>query len=214
MILGPSIIGDNSLIFPSTIIGFVRREKLKSLQGSGISSLDELSGGVRLGSNVVVRSGTIIYEDVLVGNNVETGHNVLIRENTEIMDGTLIGSGSIIDGYVRIGGNCSIQSGVYIPKNTLIGDNVFLGPRVTITNDKYPPSRRLLQTVIGSNSVIGANATIIAGIKVGEYAVVAAGAVVTKDVPPRKVVAGVPAKVIGDREDYELKKHAYEEYRV
>jgi len=99
---------------------------------------------------------------------------------------------------------------VYIPRGTVIEDNVFLGPNVVITNDKYPPSKRLDGVKIRRGAVIGANATLIAGIEIGENSVVAAGSVVTKDVPPGKVVAGVPAKPIYDVEVFMRKRVEYE----
>ncbi|WP_243669169.1 hypothetical protein [Vulcanisaeta sp. JCM 16161] len=99
---------------------------------------------------------------------------------------------------------------VYIPRGTVIEDNVFLGPNVVITNDKYPPSKRLDGVKIRRNAVIGANATLIAGIEIGENAVVAAGSVVTKDVPPGVVVAGVPAKPIYSVDVFIRKRVEYE----
>lgn len=209
VILGNSVVGRDTMILGSVFIGFPKRSSLKGT----ITSLEELSrisSGAIIGEGCVIRGGTTIYEDVKIGNRVQTGHNVLIREKTLIGDNVVVGTGTIIDGDVVIGEGTSIQSGVYIPIKARIGKNVFLGPRVVITNDKYPPSTRLVETVIEDNAVVGANAVLVAGVRIGEGAVVAAGAVVTKDVPPRVVVAGVPARIIGDRDSYELKKRLYE----
>lgn len=209
VILGNSVIGRNTMLLGTIIIGFPKRSSLKG----PVTSFEELSGmsnGTIVGESCMIRSGTTIYEDVRIGNRVQTGHNVLIRERTTLGDGVVVGTGTIIDGDAVVGDGTSIQSGVYIPIGARIGKNVFLGPRVVITNDKYPPSSRLVETIIEDNAVIGANAVLVAGVRVGEGAVVAAGAVVTKDVPPRVVVAGVPARVIGDRDSYELKKRLYE----
>jgi acetyltransferase-like isoleucine patch superfamily enzyme len=115
-----------------------------------------------------------------------------------------------VDGRVKIGREVSIQSGVYIPPMSEVGDRVFLAPFVVITNDKYPPSRRLLGVKIENDAVIGANSVLVSGVRIGEGAVVASGAVVTRDVPPRKVVMGVPARVVGTREEYDEKKREYE----
>ena len=208
-ILGRSVIGRNTMLLGSIVIGFPKRSSLRG----GVASLEELSeasSGAVIGESCVIRGGTTIYEDVRIGNKVQTGHNVLIRERTTIGNDVVVGTGTIIDGDVVVGDGTSIQSGVYIPIGARIGKGVFLGPRVVITNDKYPPSSRLVETVIEDNAVIGANAVLVAGVRVGEGAVVAAGAVVTKDVPPRTVVAGVPARIIGDRDSYELKKRLYE----
>ncbi|RLE48429.1 MAG: N-acetyltransferase, partial [Candidatus Methanomethylicota archaeon] len=156
------------------------------------------------------RSGAVIYENVRIGDNLETGHRVLVRENTVIGSNVRIGTNTIIDGGVRIGDDVNIQSSVYIPPRCVIEDGVFIGPRACLTNDRYPPSERLEGVVVKRGAVIGANSTLISGVVVGEEAVVAAGAVVTKSVPPRTVVAGVPAKPIGTFSEYCEKRARWE----
>ncbi|WP_069808384.1 N-acetyltransferase [Vulcanisaeta thermophila] len=213
VILGPTVIGEGTIVEPMVVIGHPVRAKLMKALGSdlGIDEyMDSISSGSQIGSNCIIRSGTVIYEDVVLGDNVETGHNVLIREGTRIGSGTRVGSGVIIDGETIIGSNVSIQSMVYIPRGTVIEDGVFLGPNVVITNDKYPPSRRLDGVRIRRGAVIGANSTLIAGIEIGENAVVAAGSVVTKDVPPNKVVMGVPARPVYDVDVFIRKRAEYE----
>ncbi len=207
-ILGPSIIGDGTFIDDYVTLGYPVRAKLRTIKG--LNELDELSGGVTVGENCIIRRGAVIYENVSIGNNVEFGHSVLVRENTVIGDGSRIGTLTVIDGYVKIGARVNIQSMVYIPIGTVIEDDVFIGPNAVITNDKYPPSRRLQGVVIRRGAVIGANATLIAGIEVGENSVVAAGAVVTRNVPPNTVVAGVPAKPLYSVEEYVRRRSAYE----
>ncbi len=213
-IYGESFIGSNSFIDSHTTIGFPTRAKLKSLSNIDMKNvneiLDEISEGSFIGSNVVIRRGSIIYERTIIKENVEFGHNVLIRENTTIGAGCRIGSGTIVDGEVFIGENTIIQSFVYIPPKVRIGSNVFIAPRVTFTNDRYPPSKRLIETIIEDDVVIGANSTIIAGITIGKGAVIAAGSVVTKSVKPYSVVMGVPARVVMNRDEYEKRKKLYE----
>jgi acetyltransferase-like isoleucine patch superfamily enzyme len=136
-----------------------------------------------------------------LGDNVQTGHHYLVREKTVIGSGTLIGSNVIIENECKIGNEVSIQSGVYIPTYCVIENNVFLGPNAVLTNDKYigykdPRNRGLEGVIIEEKASIGANSTILPGIRVGHHAVVGSGAVVTKDVEPNTVVAGVPAKVL------------------
>ncbi|RLI12014.1 N-acetyltransferase [Candidatus Bathyarchaeota archaeon] len=160
------------------------------------------------------------------GRYVVKGVNVVITPDTEIGDGTVIwhnvnlwgcriGRNCTIGSYVEIGrgvvvgDNCKIEAFAYIPPGVRIGNGVFIGPRATFTNDKYPAAGRewaISPTVVEDGAVIGAGAIVLPGITIGERAVVAAGAVVTKDVPGGVVVAGVPARPVGTREDYERKR--------
>lgn len=149
-----------------------------------------------IGRNPTVRSGTVIYGDVRIGDDLSTGHGVLIREGTVIGDEVLVGTNSVIDGSVTIGSRVSIQTGVYIPPETTIGDDVFIGPGAVLTNDPFP-----IRTNVGLDGPtvedhvsIGANATLLPGIEVGAGAFVAAGAVVADDVPERTLAVGVPAE--------------------
>lgn len=108
-----------------------------------------------------------------------------------------IGSSSIIEGYGNIGDDVRVQSMVFIPTHTVIGNGVFIGPSAVLTNDRYPPTGRpeLKGPVIGDNAVIGANATVLPGVSIGEGAFVAAAAVVTRDVPGGMMAIGAPARI-------------------
>lgn len=154
---------------------------------------------VQMGSECVIRSYTVVYMDVTLGNMVRTGHHVLIREHTVIGNQVVIGSGTVIDGYTTVGDFVKIESRVYIPTHTTIGNYVFIGPGAVLTNDKYPLRRRAEYEprgpILEDNVTIGANATILAGIRVGEGAMVGAGSVVTRDVPAWHLAIGVPARV-------------------
>jgi acetyltransferase-like isoleucine patch superfamily enzyme len=148
-----------------------------------------------IGNRARIRSGTIIYTDVEVGNDLTTGHRVLIREDTTIGDSVIVGTDTVIDGKTAIGSDVSLQTGVYIPQETTIGDNVFIGPNATLTNDPYPVRRDvdLVGPTIEDGVSIAANATLLPDVTVGEGAFVAAGSVVTKDVPPETLAVGTPA---------------------
>lgn len=159
-------------------------------------------GKVHIGDGPTIRSGSVIYSDVIIGKGLKTGHNVLIREKTVIGDNVLVGTDTIIDGDVRIGNNVSLQSGVYVPPKTVIEDNVFIGPRVVFTNDKEmsnPQSggsrKPLVGATVRKGARIGANSVILPGIEIGQGAVIGAGSVVTKDVPAGAVAFGNPARV-------------------
>jgi acetyltransferase-like isoleucine patch superfamily enzyme len=157
------------------------------------------AGKLSIGKAAIIRSGAVIYSGVSIGDNFRSGHNILIRENSEIGNNTLVGTNSVIDGDCKIGNNVSLQTGAYITKYTTIEDDVFLGPFSVTTNDKYMSyGAELKGPIIKRGARIGANATIMPGVTVGEGAIVSAGSVVTKDVPPHKMVIGVPARVVGD----------------
>ncbi len=220
IILGNTYIGNGCIIYPYVIIGLpIRLKILKIIENMKNYNyieeiLDNLSEGCKIGNNVIIRSGCIMYEKVVVGDNVEFGHNVLIRENVRIGHNSKIGSGVVLDSEIEIGNNVVIQSNVYIPKGTIIEDEVFIGPCTVFTNDRYPPSKRLVGPKIRRGAVICAGAIILPGVTVGEYAVVGAGAVVTRDVPPRSVVVGIPARVTYTLEEYLKKKIGYEEETI
>ena len=152
-------------------------------------------GELSIGKNAIIRSGTVIYSGVRIGDNFRSGHSVLIRENTEIGDNVLVGTNSVLDGDCQIGNNVAIQTGVYVTRYTVIEDGVFLGPHCVTTNDKYMEyGRELKGPVIRRNARIGANATIFPEITIGENTIVGAGAVVNKNVLPKDTVVGNPAR--------------------
>jgi acetyltransferase-like isoleucine patch superfamily enzyme len=155
-------------------------------------------GSITIGDNALIRSGSIIYSRVKIGNNFRTGHRVLVREDTEIGDNVLIGTNSVLDGNCKLGNNVSVQTDAYVTAYTTVEDDVFIGPRVVTTNDKYMYyGATLVGPTIKRRARIGANATLLPGVVVGEGAVVGSGAVVTRDVPKGAVVVGNPARILG-----------------
>jgi len=183
---GTNTLGEGTRIFEPVTLGFPSREHMEQTDFTGTA----------VGKNAIIRSGTILYCDVTAGDNFSTGHNVLIREHTTIGNNVAIGSSSIIEGTCMLGNNISIQSMVFIPTHTSIGNGVFIGPNSILTNDRYPPTGKpeLKGPVVEDNVTIGANVTILPGIRLGRGSAVAAGAVVTKDVPAGKLAIGTPAR--------------------
>jgi len=154
----------------------------------------KVDGLLAIGTDSLIRSGTVIYSGVKIGAKFNTGHNVLIREDTEIGDEVLVGTNSVIDGHCKIGSRVKIQTNVYITAYTVIENDVFIGPCAVTTNDKYMwYGAELKGAVIKKGAKIGANATILPGVTTGENAIIGAGTVVTKDVPAGETVIGNPA---------------------
>jgi len=155
----------------------------------------------RLGKGSVVRSHSVIYEGVVIGAEFQTGHHVTIREGTTIGHHCSVGSLSDLQGHLQIGNHVRLHSNVHIGQCTQIDDYVWIYPYVVTTNDPYPPMGRLVGAHICRFAQIATGAIILPGRTIGENALVGAGAVVTKDVAPETLVAGVPAKAAGSVRD-------------
>lgn len=137
----------------------------------------------------IIGSGTKIWNQAQVRNDVRLGENCIISKNV------------YIDECVKIGNRVKIQNNVNVYHGVTIEDDVFLGPSMTFTNDMYPRAFNLewniLETLVKRGASIGANATIRCGVTIGEYATIGAGSVVTKNVPSQALVVGNPARQIG-----------------
>lgn len=153
----------------------------------------------------------MVREDVILGEDVRIFHPDLVNiYGCSIGDRTHVGPFVEIQKGVRIGKNCKISSHSFLCSGVTLEDGVFVGHGVMFTNERYPraitPKGEKktdahwteVQTLVREGAGLGSNATILCGITIGRWALVAAGAVVTKDVPDYAIVAGVPAQVIGD----------------
>jgi acetyltransferase-like isoleucine patch superfamily enzyme len=161
-----------------------------------------------LGAGCVIRSHTVIYAGNRIGSELQTGHHVVIREENTIGDHVSIGTHSIVEHHVHMGDGVRLHSRVFVPEYSVLEAGCWLGPGVMVTNARYPLSKgvkdRLEGAIIEAGAIIGANATLLPGVRVGARALVGAGAVVTKDVPPGAVVAGNPARVVKQRDEIEF----------
>jgi acetyltransferase-like isoleucine patch superfamily enzyme len=154
-------------------------------------------------------TGIITGANVEVGANVAIWNYVIIGDNTKIGDGTIIGSFCDIGKNVVLGKNCNIQAHVTISNGCILGNNVFIAPNSSLLNDKYPKSTFMTPPIIKDGAAIGGGVTILPDVTIGEKAVIGGGSVVTKNVPPRTVLAGVPAKVVMTLEEYEAKREDF-----
>jgi len=151
-----------------------------------------------IGAHGLIRSHAVIYEGVSIGERFSCGHHVLIRENTVIGANVSIGSNSVIEHSVRIEDDVRIHSNCFIPEHTVLKRGCWVGPNAVFTNAKYPRSSAAKRTLVGptieEGAIVGANVTILPGIRVGKRALLGAGAVVTHNVEDGAVVAGNPAR--------------------
>jgi len=142
-----------------------------------------------------------VEEGAILGNGTKVWRFAHVRSGAVIGEHSLVGGCSFVDAGVTIGNRVRIQNGVLIYNGVTIEDEVFLGPNMIFTNDLYPRADgrhwKIIPTHICHGASVGANATIVCGITIGEYAMVAAGSVVTKDIPPFTLVRGNPARPVG-----------------
>ena len=177
-------IGEGAIIEPNVEIGLRYHEQC---------------GPAVLGSDCIIRRGSVIYGDTRIGDHFQAGYNSVVRALVKIGDYCTLMNQSTIEGIVRLGTGVRIMSHVYIPSRTWIGDHVFIGPGVTFTNDRFPGRVEPMPTPRGAtihdDVMIGGGVTVMPGITIGARAFVAGGAVVTKDVPPHSLVVGVPGRI-------------------
>lgn len=163
-----------------------------------ISGRDISSQRLSIGPHAVIRAHSVIYAGSQIGCHLETGHGAVIREENRIGSHLSIWNNSTIDYGCVLGDNVRIHCNVYVAQFTTIADDVFLAPGVMIANDRHPICRACMKgPTIKRGARVGVNATLLPEVVIGEGALVGAGAVVTKDVPPGAVVVGSPARVIG-----------------
>lgn len=208
-----TIIGDDVIIEDDVFIDYncIIRENVTIKKGSTIGAnciigeyqMDFYQNrfklnkhSVLIGENVIIRSGSIIYGDCIIGNGVQMGHQVTIRENTVIGEHVSIGTLSDVQGSCVIGDYSRLHSNVHIGQHSKVGKYVWIYPYVVLTNDPTPPSEHFTGVEVEDFAVIATGSIIMPGLKIESDTLVAAGAIVTKDVLKGNVVGGNPAKVI------------------
>ena len=151
--------------------------------------------------DIFIHSSANIDDSSKIGEGTKIWINVQVRENAEIGKNCIISKDVYIDCNVSIGDNCKIQNSVSIYDGVEISSDVFVGPNACFTNDKVPRAFnkdwKISKTIVEQGASLGANSTIICGVRIGKYAMIGAGAVVTKDVPPYTLVIGNPAREFG-----------------
>jgi len=193
-----TIIGDDVRIDDNTVIGKLpMKAKMSIFQENNELPPAKIGNNCLIGANVVIYIGSSISHDVLVADLAS------IRENATIGEYTIVGRGVTVENYVKIGKRCKLESECYITAYSEIEDYVFIAPGVVTSNDNYlgrteERFKHFKGVTVKKGGRIGANSVILPGKIIGEDALVAAGSTVTKDIPPRKIVMGSPARIIRD----------------
>jgi acetyltransferase-like isoleucine patch superfamily enzyme len=195
-------IGDGCVIQDGVILG--KAPKLAQHSAASRAAPSPLV----LGAGAAVCARAIVFAGAEVGPRAIIGDQAYVRERARIGEGSLVGRGSAIDNDVEIGARVSIQTDVYITAFSVVEDDVFVGPGACTTNDttmsRHSRDYALRGATLRRACRVGGAAVLTPGVEVGEEAFVAAGAVVTKDVPARAVVMGVPARVVREVPDDDL----------
>ena len=188
-----TIIGDGCSIEDHVVLGKRPRLARHSKAGGEIGAL-VLGAGANVGSGAVVFAGASIGAEAIVGDQT------YVRERASIGERSVIGRGSVLDNDVTVGARVRMQTNVYLTAFSTVEDDVFVGPCAITTNDntmgRHGPETPARGATLRRACRIGGGVVLTPGVVVGEEAFVAAGAVVTRDVPARTVVMGVPARVV------------------
>ncbi len=207
--------GEHVVIYPGTVIGDgcviadgVVLGKQPSLSPRSTAKREELPP-LELGAGTIVSTGAIVFAGTRLGERVIVGDQACVRERVTVGDDVVIGRGSLVENDTTIGAMTRIQADAYITAYSTLEEDVFIAPRVVTTNDNFmgrtEKRRKLLRgPTIRRGARVGGGAILCPGVEVGEEAFVGAGAVVVRDVPPRVVVVGNPARVLRDVPDEEL----------
>lgn len=165
-------------------------------------------GALELGARASVGSGAVVFAGASIGVDAILGDQSFVRERTSIGERSVIGRGSVVDNDVRVGARVRVQTSVYLTAFTIVEDDVFVGPGVMTTNDdtmgRHGLETPLRGAILRRACRVGGGAVLTPGVEIGEEAFVAAGAVVTRDVPPRAVVMGVPARILREVPEEDL----------
>lgn len=199
-------IGGHVVIHSGTVVGAGSRLQDGAVLGKpvalgrGSRASREAPPPLELGEMVTVCAGAVVLAGARVGEGTVIGDQAHVRERARIGAGCVVGRGSSVDNGVSIGHRVKIQTNCYITAGSVLEDDVFVAPGVTLTNDdtmgRHDSSHELRGATLRRACRVGGGAVLVPGVEVGEEAFVAAGAVVTRHVPARAVVMGVPARQV------------------
>jgi acetyltransferase-like isoleucine patch superfamily enzyme len=198
-----TVLGEGVKVLEHAVVG-----KQPSLSPRSTAKREPLPPAV-IGDGTIVSTGAIVFAGSRIGARVILGDQSCVRERVTIGDDVVLGRGSLIENDTTVGALTKIQADAYITAYSTLEERVFIAPCVVTTNDNLMGRTERRHELIAGPTIrrgarVGGGAILCPGIEIGEEAFVGAGAVVTRDVPPRKVVVGSPARVLRDVPDDEL----------
>jgi acetyltransferase-like isoleucine patch superfamily enzyme len=210
-----SQVAETAIVYPGTVLGegckvldYAVVGKQPTLSPRSTAKRDELPP-LELGAGTIVSTGAVVFAGTTIGERVIVGDQSCVRERCAIGDDVVIGRGSLIENDTSVGALTKIQANAYITAYSLLEDNVFIAPCVVTTNDNFMGRTEERHELVKGPTIrrgarIGGGCVLLPGIEIGEEAFVGAGAVVIRDVPPRALVVGNPARQIREVPDEEL----------
>jgi acetyltransferase-like isoleucine patch superfamily enzyme len=201
-----TVLGEGVRVLEYAVVG-----KQPSLGAASTASREPLPP-TEIGAGTVISTGAVVFAGSRIGARCIVGDQSCIRERVELADDCILGRGSLIENDTTVGAGTRIQADAYITAYSTLEEDVFIAPCVVTTNDNFmgrTEQRKALMKgpTIRRSARVGGGAILCPGVEIGEEAFVGAGAVVTKDVPPRKLVVGSPARVLRDVAQDELREH-------
>jgi acetyltransferase-like isoleucine patch superfamily enzyme len=210
-----SEIAETAIVYPGTVLG----EGCRILDGAVVGKQPTLSPRstatreeqppAELGPGTVVSTGAIVFAGARLGERVIVGDQACVRERVTVGDDVVIGRGSLVENDTTVGAGTTIQAMAYITAYSTLEEHVFIAPCVQTTNDNFMGRTEQRHSFVKGPTIrrgarVGGGAVLCPGVEIGEEAFVGAGAVVVRDVPPRVVVVGNPARVLRDVPEDEL----------
>jgi acetyltransferase-like isoleucine patch superfamily enzyme len=201
-----TVLGEGVRVLENAVVG-----KQPSLGASSTAKRDPLPP-TTVGDGTVISTGAIVFAGSSIGAGCIVGDQSCIRERVTMADNCILGRGSLIENDTTVGAGTRIQAEAYITAYSTLEEDVFIAPCVVTTNDNFMGRTERRKSLMKGPTIrrgarVGGGAILLPGIEVGEEAFIGAGAVVTKNVPPRKLVVGSPAKVLRDVADDELREN-------
>ena len=209
------MIAETAIVYPGTIIpddctilDYAVVGKQPTLSPRSTAKQEQLPP-LELGAGTVVSTAAVVFAGTTIGERVIVGDQACVRERCTIGDDVVLGRGSLVENDTSVGALTKIQANAYITAYSLLEDNVFIAPCVVTTNDNFMGRTEKRHELVKGPTIrrgarIGGGCVLLPGIEIGEEAFVGAGAVVIRDVPPRALVVGNPARRIRDVPDEEL----------